>query len=419
MPLYIIRDDVTKIMCDAIVNPTNEDLLPNGGADLAIHTAAGSELIRECRRIGHLDVGDAAITPGFNLPSKYVIHTVGPIWQGLDSDEVLLAACYRRVIRLAVSHRCKSIAIPLISAGLNGFPKDRVLRLASEVISKMLALIEMEVYLVLYDGCDFEIPSDRLEDLHRYLGARGAFRAAPESVREDEYPILESHSVCLGAVRKTGSYDFREDASCEWEGDEEDIDEAREEKSDKSGEEDTDDESNAEYFRRSAAEKTRTKTRSETPGSPEKADTPPTHRAVSSKSFFIGCAPRASSHKTLDDYLRQLDRGFADTLFYYIDERKISDVECYKRSNVSKKTFSKIKCNKLYRPSKVTAVSFAIGLRLSLEETQHLLSTAGLCLSDSYEFDLIIKYFLTTGDYKDIFEVNEVLYKFDQPLLGV
>lgn len=120
-----------------------------------------------------------------------------------------------------------------------------------------------------------------------------------------------------------------------------------------------------------------------------------------------------------DDIFKNMDKGFADTLFYYIDKKGITDVECYKRSNVDKKTFSKIKCNKNHKPSKKTAVSFAIGLRLNLDEANHLLSTVGMCLSHSEKFDLIIEYFLKTGNYKDVFEVNEILYKFDQSLLGV
>ena len=117
--------------------------------------------------------------------------------------------------------------------------------------------------------------------------------------------------------------------------------------------------------------------------------------------------------------LKEMDKGFADTLFYYIDKRNMTDVEAYKRSNVSKKTFSKIKCNSEYRPSKETAVSFAIGLHLSLDETKHLLSTAGMCLSHSNKFDVVIEYFIITGRYETIFDVNEVLYQFDLPLLGV
>jgi hypothetical protein len=121
---------------------------------------------------------------------------------------------------------------------------------------------------------------------------------------------------------------------------------------------------------------------------------------------------------TLDDMLANMDKSFADTLFHYIDRVGITDVEAYKRANVDKKTFSKIKCNPDYRPSKITAVSFAIGLRLNLDETKHLLSTAGMCLSRSSKFDVIIKYFITSGNYKTIFDVNDVLYEYDQSTLG-
>lgn len=144
------------------------------------------------------------------------------------------------------------------------------------------------------------------------------------------------------------------------------------------------------------------------------------------KSVFkaLGRKPRAvaSAAKegtTLDEMIRNMDKGFADTLFYYIDKKGVTDVECYKRSNVDKKTFSKIKCNKDYRPSKITAVSFAIGLRLNIEETNHLLNTVGMSLSHSSLFDVIIEYFITSGEYESVFDVNEVLYKFDQSLLGV
>ena len=113
-----------------------------------------------------------------------------------------------------------------------------------------------------------------------------------------------------------------------------------------------------------------------------------------------------------------MDKGFSETLFHYIDQKDMSDVEAYKRSNVSRKLFSKIKCNKNYKPSKITAVSFAIGLRLDIDETEHLLNTAGISLSRADVFDVIIGYFIVTGNYESIHDVNEVLYKYDQSLLG-
>ncbi len=127
---------------------------------------------------------------------------------------------------------------------------------------------------------------------------------------------------------------------------------------------------------------------------------------------------RIDTPRGLADMLKEMDRGFADTLFYYIDKKGISDVECYKRANVDKKTFSKIKCNRGYKPSKVTAVSFAIALRLDLNETDHLLNTVGMSLSRSSVFDVIIEYFVTTGNYETIHDVNQTLYQFDQVLLG-
>ncbi len=127
----------------------------------------------------------------------------------------------------------------------------------------------------------------------------------------------------------------------------------------------------------------------------------------------------SSDASSLDDMIENMDMGFAETLFYFIDSKGISDVECYKRSNVDKKTFSKIKCQKDYRPSKTTAVSFAIGLRLSVEEAKRLLDSAGYSLSGSILFDVIIAYFLKTGEYQSIHDVNEALFHYDQSLLGV
>ena len=137
---------------------------------------------------------------------------------------------------------------------------------------------------------------------------------------------------------------------------------------------------------------------------------------VKAKPGILGAAKNGGS---LESMLDRMDEGFAKTLFEYIDMKGLSDVEAYKRSNVGKKTFSKIKCSSDYHPSKITAVSFAIGLRLNLKETRRLLATAGMCLSRSNKFDVIIEYFITSGNYKSIFDVNEVLYQFDQPLLGV
>lgn len=170
MPLQIIRQDITKMHCDAIVNATNEALFPGGGVDKAIHEAAGKELFAACQAVGGIEVGEAVITDGYALPAKYIIHTVGPRWAGGEAgEEALLASCYRNALRLAAEHGCESIAFPLISSGLHRYPKDRVLRVAIDVISAFLMQTEMQVYVVVYDKTAFAISERLFSDVTAFV----------------------------------------------------------------------------------------------------------------------------------------------------------------------------------------------------------------------------------------------------------
>lgn len=344
MPLKIIRQDITKIECDAIVNPTDPLYSHGGGVDAAIHEAAGDKLYEACLKCGRILAGEAKITPSFDLPSRFVIHTVGPIWQGgTHGEELTLRSCYASSLELALERGCESVAFPLISSGTFSFPKDRVLKIAVDVISDFLFNNEMLVYLVVFDKTAYSISEKLFADVTSFI--------------DDIY-----------SEWKAPMYDAMREERCF-----------------------------AEFnaVRRSSAK-----------------------RSVPS-ALGRESAKGSNKVKSLDDMLSDMDKGFAETLFHYIDEKGISDVECYKRANVDKKTFSKIKCNKNYKPSKVTALSFAIALRLDLNETAHLLNTVGFSLSRSSKFDVIIEYFITTGNYKDIFDVNETLYQFDQTMLGV
>ena len=332
MPIKIVRQDITKMDCDAIVNPTDSYYSHKGGVDEAIHNAAGKELYTECINKGFLSCSNAIITNSFLLPCKYIIHTMGPKWvDGNENEESRLISCYNEVLKLAKENKCESIAIPLISSGTFGFPKDKVLKIAISEISSFLLDNEMLVYIVVYDKTSYSISEKLFCDVESYI--------------ENEYS-----GYILGARRRKTPYD-----KC--------------------------------YS-----------------------------QVAESYSEYDTCC---KSDRSLDDFFRNMDKGFAETLFDYIDKKGMTDVECYKKANVDKKTFSKIKCNMDYRPSKVTAVSFAIALRLDLEETNHLLNTVGMSLSKSSKFDVIIEYFITTGNYKDIFDVNETLYQFDQVGLGV
>jgi len=354
MPIQIIRQDITKIRCDAIVNPTNPELIPGGGTDEAIHTAAGPKLAEACCKLSGCELGQAVITPAFDLPCKYVIHTVGTVWKdGTYGEKALLESCYTKSLQLAKKYKCKSVAFPLISSGTYGYPKDRVLKIAMETIGSFLFDNEMTVTIAVFDRESFALSRELTDEVTAYIDDR---------YTGDDRPIS-------GLRRQTSRRERN------WLG------------------------------RTSACESA-----PHLPAMDEACLPPDEAEPALSKT--------KAKKATLDEMLRDMDKGFAETLFDYIDAKGMDDVECYKNANIDRKTFSKIKCNKNYKPSKQTVLSFAIALHLSLEETNHLLGTVGMTLSRSSKFDVIVSYFIENGKY-NIFEINETLFAFDQVLLGV
>lgn len=324
MPLQIVRNDITKMKCDAIVNAANSTLLGGGGVDGAIHKAAGKGLLFECMKLGGCKTGEAKITGGYNLPCKYIIHTVGPVWKGGHSgEEKLLLSCYRESLLLAKKNDCESVAFPLISAGVYGYPKDKALQVAVDEISSFLFENDMTVYIVVFDQKSFDISQKLVSDIREYIDERYVEKhAAMESIRLTMMPPM--------AVSDTASKE---------------------------------------------------------------------------------------SLDSLDDALKQIDESFSQMLLRKIDEKGMTDSECYKKANVDRKLFSKIRSDIHYKTSKNTAIAFAIALELDLDETKELLMKAGFALSHSNKFDIIIEYFIVNGNY-NIFEINEVLFAFDQALLG-
>ncbi len=334
MPLKIVRNDITKMKVDAIVNAANETLLGGGGVGGCIHNAAGPELLKECKTLGGCETGDAKITRGYKLPAKYVIHTVGPIYDdGLKGEKELLESCYKRSLLLAKAHNCESVAFPLISAGVFGYPKDKALKVAMNVISDFLLENDMTVYIVIFDKKAYRISEKLFSDITEYI--------------DDNY--VDEHTDYMREASRMNRF-------------------------------------------------------------------PSTGLTRKEKLLEYQSTPISES-EDLSSMLMNIDESFSQMLLRKIDEKGMTDAQCYKKANVDRKLFSKIRSDIHYRPSKPTAIAFVISLELSLEETEDMLKKAGFALSHSNKFDIIIEYFIKRGNY-NIFEINEALFAFDQSLLG-
>ena len=408
MPFQIIRADLTKLRVDAIVNAANCSLLGGGGVDGAIHRAAGPELREYCAGLGGCEVGEAKLSPGFRLPARWVIHTVGPVWQGgTRNEEALLQACYRNALALALAQGCESVAFPLISAGAYGYPRDLALHTAVREIGSFLREHELEVILTVYDKESFRLSSRLFPEIRSLLD-----RCPPEP-REDRRRDL-GLDWALSSMSGAGWAAAAHPAAPPEAGSRPPMPSDAESPSYGAAPPPAKKQRKALFPRvqRKKADKARKE------AAPGAAAAPRSDEALSEASFRLDSNFHAAEKPAeLDARLRCLDESFSQMLLRKIDEKGLTDAACYKRANVDRKLFSKIRSDPNYRPSKPTAIAFAIALELPLTETRELLMKAGFALSPSSKFDVIIEYFIANGRY-DIFEINEALFTFDQNLLG-
>lgn len=395
MPLTFLRADITTLSCDAIVNAANTKLLPGGGVCGAIFKAAGFlPLALACRKIGSCAVGDAVMTKGFKLKAKAIIHTVGPVY-GKDpaNQDRLLGDCYRNSLRLAAENGFESIAFPLISSGIYGYPKDKALNIATNAIKGFLQKSEtdMQVFLVVYDKASFEISRTLYEDIRSYIDEREVRPPAASRMPEDV-----SVNMPFGAPAPD---DFGVDAAP-----------APDDFPGSTGKRDYTAKENPphdEISHPQAKSFPRTK--------------PLSDRQTNSSSEAV-CKQASMSlldalrDRSLADLLDRKSETFSEMLLRLIDEKGMTDVEVYKRANIDRKLFSKIR-KKDYVPKKATVFALIIGLRLNMDEARDLLSRAGFAFSESLRFDIIIEYFIEHNRY-DIYEINETLFAFDEALLG-
>ena len=413
MALQIIRNNIVNVEADAIVNTANPEVGVGRGVDQAIYEAAGWEELLEAReRIGRMLPGEAAWTPAFALHAKYIIHTVGPEWRGGGYGErETVAECYRRSLKLAAELGCESIAFPLIATGTYGFPKDEALRTAMSEISSFLLSNEMEVLLVVYDKESFEVSGKLFSDIKSFIGDREAEYDAVcrsyGSVKSGGPELMES------AGRKSPKQNQPEES-----GRRGFLSRLKRAKSSEEHAEDTLMEEAPSVYKDYDLLADEEVPEYEMSYS-QRPMAVPDHPGKSAPSYPRSYAPAfPTEEKSLDERLKHLDKTFQQYLFMLIDRRGLSDPDVYNKANIDRKHFSKIRSNIDYTPSKKTALALAIALELSIDETKDLLARAGLALSPSKTFDRIIEYCIETSNY-DIYEINCILFKYDQPTLGV
>lgn len=333
MPLQIIRNDITRLEVDAIVNAANTSLAMGGGVCGSIFNAAGIRQMQQaCAGLGPIRTGEAVITPGFALPAKHVIHVSGPVYgrQSPQQSEQLLRSAYRNALQLALDNGCKSIAFPLISSGTHGYPKDQALSVARTSIREFLDRqeVELDVRLVVFDKSAYQLSRQLLGEVASFIEQHHVDRLSERYGRGRMYPQVDNRM-------------------------------------------------------------------------PE------------------DCQHLPAPTRSVDaDFNLQLDEPFEVHLLQLIRDSGKSEVQVYKGANINRQLFSKIRTGKGYVPGKRTILALAISLELDLEQTERLLNRAGYALTRSQKFDVIIEYFIRKGLY-DIFQINEMLFEYDQALLGL
>ncbi|MBQ5755452.1 MAG: macro domain-containing protein, partial [Oscillospiraceae bacterium] len=328
---------------------------------------AGPKLLKARQKIGDIMPGDAALTAAYALNAKYVIHTVGPVWQGgAFGEKELLASCYTNALTLAKEKGCTSIAFPLISSGVFGYPKAQAMRVAMEAIGAFLLGSgeeeDMTVYLVVFGKEDLRAGEKFFADIEEFIDDHYV-EAHVDRRREARRGQVLRSIICGQAAR--------------------------------------------EIEQKAAA--------------PKKTEIPCLD-ALNSRPYappgaFDGLTPGMGTTPSLDEMLNCLDESFSEMMMRKIAEKGMKNAECYKKANIDKKLFSKIRNDIHYKPKKTTALAFAVALELNLDETKELLAKAGLALSHSEKFDVIVEYFILKKQY-NIFEINETLFAYDQALLG-
>ena len=422
MPLHIIREDITRMKVDAIVaagsakpgTPT-----PTGGVNGSIHKKAGARLVEALRRLGGINTGCVTLTQAYDLPCKYVIHTAGPVWKGGSyGEETLLRSCYREALALAVRKRFDSMAFPLISSGKYGYPKAEAMKVATSEIRAFLQEHELDVYLVVYDREAFAVSSEMFAGVQAFIDQHYVddHRTARNPHEEEwaaryhmsRYFRDADHEKAAPQICEAVKYQSEKQVSYRA------LFEATEEVP-----EDWNEQRDAFSALIEEAEKA-AQPEDQSSASRRQPLLPARKREMARlqrSTVMLKTRAREKSALSLEERLRQLDEGFSQALLRLIDEKGMKDSVCYRKANVDRKLFNKIKNTPGYTPKKSTVMAFCVALELDMRSCRELLSRAGYALSRSSMFDVIVEYYIGNGTY-DVDAINQALFAYDQPLLG-
>ena len=359
MPFKIVRNDITKMKTEAIVNTANDHPTVGTGCDSAIYKAAGYEELLNYRReqIGYAEEGEVFLTPGFQLQAKYIIHAVSPRYRGgVQGEAEKLRACYRKSLQLAKEKGIASISFPLISTGAFGYPKEEGIRIAVDEIHAFLLENEMEIYLVVFDGKATHLGEKIYPDLESYIDHHYV-----EEARKEEYG---DDGRNRGMERRLNSRPFFEATQ--------------------------------------KAEKTAKK-------SIELED-------VCEYESTVLLDFETEHESRLEERMKHMSDTFSEYLMYLIQDRNMENAEVWKRGIVDRKIFSKIKNNVNYHPNKRTALCLCVGAKLNLDESRDLLARAGYALSPCDKTDIIFSYFIENGIY-DMIELDIQLEEHGLPCI--
>ena len=344
MPFQIVRNDITNMQVNAIVNAASRFPRVNVGVNSAIHKKAGPSLLTARKEIGYIHPGSAAITSAFNLDAEYVIHAATPIWiDGQHGEAKLLRQTYDMCLDLAVEHNCESIAFPLLASGNHGFPKGKALQVAIAAFSEFLLEHEMQIYLVVFSRDSVKLSEKLVHNVRCYIDQNYV-----DAYEQENYEGA-TEELCRIRYQRRRIMEMQED-----------------------------------------------------------------YMAAPMASKEIPCA---KSSLSLDEFLKEKDAGFTETLLILIKQKGLKNSCVYKKANISKQHFSKLINDPDAKPSKQTAIALALALELDLENTKDLIGRAGYALTNSSTFDLIIRYFIEHKQF-NVIEINIALYEFDQSLLG-